>query len=51
MELGEVARRVPGIIRYLALPPGVRLSWDAQGQLSLDATRARHLDDEDDAEG
>jgi len=50
MALGEVARRVPALIRYLALPPGVRLSWDAQGQLALDASRAQHLDEEDDPE-
>jgi hypothetical protein len=49
VPLQELARRVPGLIRCLALPLGVRLGWDAQGQLAVDASRAQVvLDDEDD---
>ncbi len=43
--LGDLARRMPAIVRYLALPPGVRLMWNEQGKLAVDSARAQHLDD------
>ncbi len=46
MTVGDVARRMPNFVRYLALPPGVHLTWDAEGLLHLDASRAIILDDE-----
>lgn len=47
MTLADIANRVPEIIRYLALPPGVRLEWDTQGRLTVDVSRA-HAAVEDD---
>lgn len=50
MTLGVVVRRAPELLRYLALPHGVRLEWDSDGVLSMDLSRARHDDDDlDDA--
>jgi len=48
MPLGDIARRAPAIIRYLAMPPGVRLEWDEQGSLTVDASRALQDEGEDD---
>ncbi len=39
--LSEVIHRVPGIIRYLALPPGVRLEWNDEGVLQVDTSKAK----------
>lgn len=50
MTLAELANRVPEIIRYLALPPGVRLEWDTEGRLSVDTSKAQAELDEDDAD-
>jgi hypothetical protein len=50
MTLGELANRVPEIIRYLALPPGVRLEWDTDGRLKVDTSKAQAALDEDDAD-
>lgn len=47
--LSEVVRRVPGLLRFLALPHGTRLEWDADGALKMDLSKARHEDDELDA--
>jgi hypothetical protein len=47
MTLGEVANRAPAIIKYLALPPGVRLDWDSEGALNVDASKAHAADDGD----
>ncbi len=44
--LGDVVRRAPALLRYLALPHGARLEWDAGGGLTMDLSRARHEDDE-----
>lgn len=46
--LAEVAAKVPEIIKYLALPPGVRLEWDAEGLLRIDASKAHTAADDDD---
>jgi hypothetical protein len=49
VPLGDVCRRAPELIRYLALPSGVRLEWDLDGRLTLDAARARSdIDDDSD---
>jgi hypothetical protein len=50
LKLGDLARRMPALVRYLALPPGVRMVWNEQGKLALDCARAQHLDDDDDEE-
>ncbi|MBL8922467.1 MAG: hypothetical protein JNJ54_26690 [Myxococcaceae bacterium] len=50
MSLAEIANRVPEIIRYLALPPGVRLEWDTEGRLTVDASKAHAALDEDEAD-
>ncbi len=48
MTLGDVARRIPEIIRYLALPPGVRLEWDLESTFTIDTSKAHdEADDED----
>lgn len=44
VALSEVARTVPGLVRYLSLPWGVRLEWDARGLLSIDTSRVHHLE-------
>ncbi|MEW5740392.1 MAG: DUF2185 domain-containing protein [Myxococcota bacterium] len=48
--LGVVVRRAPELLRYLALPHGVRLEWDKYGKLNLDLSKARHEDDDFDDE-
>jgi hypothetical protein len=52
LPLGDITRVVPDLIRYLALPAGVRLEWDARGQLRVDTSRIEidddSLDDEPD---
>ncbi len=50
MTLAELANRVPEIIRYLALPPGVRLEWDGEGRLKVDTSKAQSELDEDDTD-
>jgi hypothetical protein len=50
MPLAELASRTPELIRYLALPPGVRLEWDFEGHLKVDTTKAQATFDEDDAD-
>lgn len=50
MTLAEIANRVPEIIRFLALPPGVRLEWDTEGRLKVDASKAHAELDEDDTD-
>jgi hypothetical protein len=44
--LGVVVRRVPDLLRYLALPHGTRLAWDAKGVLKMDLSKARHEDED-----
>ncbi len=46
MSLGDLARRAPELVRFLALPHGVKLTWDADGRLDLDRSRVE-LDDDD----
>ncbi len=45
MTLGDIARKCPDLIRWLALPPGVRLEWDALGRLTVDTSKARSEDE------
>ncbi len=49
MTLADLSRRAPDLVRYLALPEGVRLAWNAQGRLELDRSRVE-LDDDDDGD-
>jgi hypothetical protein len=42
LTLGELARHVPDIVRFLALPRGARLEWSAEGRFTLDVSKARH---------
>ncbi len=46
MTLGDLARRVPEIVRFLALPQGVKLTWNEEGVLDVDRTRVE-LDEEE----
>lgn len=48
MALLDIARHVPLIVRFLALPWGVNLHWTAEGQLTIDTSKARHDDDDAD---
>jgi hypothetical protein len=41
IPLTELCRRAPALVRCLALPAGVHLRWDAQGLLSVDASRVQ----------
>lgn len=47
MSLADVANRVPELIRFLALPPGVRLEWDSEGRLRVDVSKAHAALDDD----
>lgn len=38
-SLIDIARRAPELVRFLALPHGVKLTWNAEGNLSLDRSR------------
>ena len=46
MTLSDLARRAPALVRFLALPQGVKLSWNAAGVLDVDRSRVE-LDDDD----
>jgi hypothetical protein len=46
LPLVDIARKVPEIVRFLALPWGVRLEWSESGKLTIDASRAHHDDDD-----
>lgn len=52
--LDAVVARAPGLLPYLALPPGSRLEWDSVGALTMDLARVRAdlegLDDDGDDE-
>lgn len=45
MALADLVRRAPGLVRYLALPHGIKLTWDHRGHLEVDRSRVE-LDDE-----
>lgn len=48
VTLSALVKPVPELIRYLAMPPGVRLEWDEQGRLTVDTSKAQaELDDDD----
>jgi hypothetical protein len=51
VSLAEFCERAPALIRYLALPPGARLDWDFDGQLTVDVSRARTAIDDDVTDG
>jgi hypothetical protein len=46
VPLGELAGSVPDIVRYFALPWGVRLEWNAEGRLNSDISKAQQSDDD-----
>lgn len=46
MTLGDLARRTAELVRFLALPQGVKLTWNAAGALDVDRTRVE-LDEEE----
>ncbi len=48
VTLAAVAKRAPEIIKYLALPPGVRLEWNGEGLLKIDVSKAHTAADDDD---
>ncbi len=48
MTLVDLARRAPQLIRYFALPSGVKLSWDERGAVTIDRSRVEVDDDGDD---
>lgn len=43
VPLGELARQAPELSRYLVLPWGVRLEWDAAGALKIDTSRMHQV--------
>ena len=43
VQLSEIAKLTPGIVRYLALPQGARLVWDGTGVLTIDTSRVHAL--------
>lgn len=45
MTLADLARRAPELVRFLALPHGVKLTWNAVGALEVDRSRVE-MDDE-----
>lgn len=45
MTLADLSRRAPDIVRYLALPQGMKLSWNTQGTIEVDRSRVE-LDEE-----
>lgn len=48
VTLAELVAQKGELLRYLALPPGVRLHWDAQGRLSVDTSKVQgELDDDE----
>jgi hypothetical protein len=47
ISLADLARKIPHIVRFLAMPPGVRLEWDAEGRLHLDTARAHQIEEEE----
>ncbi len=50
MSLIDLSRRAPELVRFLALPHGVKLTWNAEGTLDLDRSRVElDEDDPDDA--
>lgn len=44
-SLADIVRRAPELVRFLALPHGVKLTWDAKGRLEVDRSRVE-LNDE-----
>ncbi len=46
MSLVDLARRAPELVRFLALPHGVKITWNGDGRLELDRSRVE-LDDDD----
>lgn len=46
ITLADIARSCPGLVRFLALPHGVKLAWNAGGSLDIDTARV-HLDEDD----
>jgi hypothetical protein len=46
MSLADIARKVPGLVRFFALPHGVKLTWDRAGRLEVDRSRVALDDDE-----
>ncbi len=43
--LVDLARRAPELVRFLALPHGVTLTWDAEGELEIDSSRVQLLEE------
>lgn len=47
MSLADLSRRAPGVVRFLALPVGMKLTWNERGELDIDRSRVE-LDEETD---
>lgn len=45
-SLADLARRAPELVRFLALPQGVKLTWNAEGLLEVDRSRVELDEDE-----
>lgn len=45
--LADLARRAPELVRFLALPQGVKLTWNAAGVLDVDRSRVELDEDEE----
>ncbi len=46
-SLADVARRIPDVVRFLALPHGVRLTWNGAGTVEVDLSKTHRDDDHD----
>lgn len=49
MTLADLARRAPELVRFLALPQGVKLTWNAEGVLEVDRSRVELDEDDEDS--
>lgn len=49
LTLATLVARLPDLVRFLALPVGVKLAWNAEGRLDIDRSKVELDDDFDDA--
>ncbi|MBL9038634.1 MAG: hypothetical protein JNG84_08990 [Archangium sp.] len=49
VSLGDLAHQMPDLVRFLALPPGVRMEWNADGALQVDTSKVQATGGDDDS--